>query len=100
MLCASLRGQASNDDSETLCNLLVQYFGTSVTGSNTVYRHTRSKNGRKCYLELKLNFKTECYEDTKASKTNDILQSSHNYKNRKLILGHCYNFFMKAFVQL
>ena len=57
--CDSLRGQAFNDDSETIYNLLVQYVGTSGTGINTVCFHTRPKNGCKCYLELKGHFKTE-----------------------------------------
>ena len=70
-----MRGQAFNYDSETLYNLLVQYVGTSGTVRNTVFCHNSSKNGRKCYLELKENFKTEAYEETKASNANDIIQS-------------------------
>ena len=51
--CAILRGQTFNDDAETLYNLLFQYIGTSGTGSNTVFRHNRSKNGHTFYFELK-----------------------------------------------
>ena len=72
--CASLQGQAVIDYSETLYNFLVQYVGTSRTGINVVSRHTRLKNGRKCYLELKVHFKTESYEETKASKANNTLK--------------------------
>ena len=82
----TLRGQAFNDDAETLYSLPVQYFGTSGTGSNTVSCNTSSNNGRKFYIELKVIFKTEAYEDTKYSKANDILQSAHYYENVKFTL--------------
>ena len=98
--CANLQGKSSNYDSETLYNLLVQYFGTSVTGRNTVSRHTRFNNGRKCYLKLKGHFKTEAYEETKAAKSNAILQSAYYDGNRKFTLEHYYNLVSKAFFQL
>ena len=71
--CASLRGKSFNDDAKTLYNLLVQYVGTYGTVSNTVSCHTRSKNEKKCYIELKENLKTESYEDKKAWEANAIL---------------------------
>ena len=55
---ARFQGQSFNYYSETLYKLLVQYVGTSGTGSNTVLRHTRLKNGRNLYLEINVNFKT------------------------------------------
>ena len=63
--CVNLQGKAFNDDAETLYNLLVQYVGTYGTGNNTLSCHTRSKNGRKYYPEIKGHFKTETYEETK-----------------------------------
>ena len=87
-MCANLQGQAFNDDSEILYNLLVQYVGTSVTDSNTVYRHTRSNNSHTYYLELKVNLKTEAYEETKYSKDNAIIQITHYYVNSKFALEH------------
>ena len=63
--CASLKEHAFNDNAETLCNLLVQYVGTSGTGRNTVSHYTRSKNGFNFYLELKGNLKTKSYEEKK-----------------------------------
>ena len=72
---ANLQGQAFNDNAETFKNILVQYDSTYGTGSNTLYRHTRSKNGHKCYLELKGHFKTETYEETNTSKVYYILQN-------------------------
>ena len=95
-----MRGQAFNYDSETLYNLLVQYVGTSGTVRNTVSLHTRSKNGHKCYLDIKGHFKTETYEETKSSKANAILQYAHYDGNRKFKLEHYYNLFAKAFFQL
>ena len=89
--CFNLRGQAINDYAETLYNLLVQYVGTSGTGINTVSRHTKSKNRRKCYLEIKGNIKTEAYEETKASKANNIVQSAHYDGNRKSTFDNYYN---------
>ena len=71
--CNNLQVQVWNDDKETIYILLVQYVGTSETGINTVSRHTRSKNVRKCNIELRGHFKTEANEDTKASKANTIL---------------------------
>ena len=62
--------------------------------------HTRSKNGRKGYIELKGHFKTEYYEETKEYKANTILQNAHYDGNRKFKLKHYYNFVANAFVQL
>ena len=42
--CDNLQGKDFNYDAETLYNILVQYFGTSGTGSNNVSRHTSLKN--------------------------------------------------------
>ena len=94
IFCANLRGQAFNNDADTLYNILVQYIGTSGNG------HTRSKKGRKCYLEIKGDLKTEAYEETKASKINAILKFSHYDGNRNLTLEHYYNLVMKAFYYL
>ena len=60
--CANLWGQAFNDDAETIYNIVVQYVHTYETGGNTVSCHTKSNNRQTCYIELKLNFKTEAYE--------------------------------------
>ena len=98
--CDNLQGRAFNDDSETIYNLLVQYFGTSVTVSNTMYHHTRLNNGCNCYLELNGNFKTEAYEETKDSKADDILQSAYYDGNRKFTLDNYYKLVAEAFVQL
>ena len=98
--CASLQVQAFNDDSETLYNLMFQYFSTSRTGINTLSCHTSSDNRRKCFFELKGNFKTEFYEETKASNSNDVLQSAHYDGNRKFTLEYYYNLVVKSFVQL
>ena len=70
---ANMQGQAFNDDAEILYNILVQYVGISITGSNTVSCHTRSKNGCKCYLDRKGHFNNEAYEETKDSKANAII---------------------------
>ena len=86
--CANLRGKSFNDGTETLYNILVQYFGTSGTGRNNVSCHTMSKNGHMCYFGLKGHFKTENYEGKKASKGNAIIQSAHYDGNRKFTLGH------------
>ena len=59
--CARLQGYAFKYDTETLYNIIVQYVGTSGIGSNTVSHHNRSKNGRNCYIEVKVHFKTESY---------------------------------------
>ena len=66
--CANLQGHAFIDDGETVYDILVQYVYTSGTSRNTVSFHTRSKNGSKCYPEIKGNFKTEPYDETKTSK--------------------------------
>ena len=95
IFCANLRRQAFNDDIETLYNVLVQYIGTSGTGSDIVSIHTRSNSGRKCYLEPKINFKTEAYEETKASKVNVIIQIAHYDENRNFTLEHYHNFAVK-----
>ena len=58
------------------------------------------KCGWKCYLELKGHFKTEYFEDKKASKENIILQSANYDGNRNFTLDHYYNLVKKAFVQL
>ena len=71
---------------ETVNNILVQYFGTSGTGKNLVSCYTMSRNGLNCYLELKGDFKTKAYEETKASKSNAILQSGHYDVKRKFTL--------------
>ena len=63
-------------------------------------RHTRFNNGRKFYLELKGDFKTEAYEETKAAKANAILQSAYYDGNRKFTLEHYYNLVSKAFSKL
>ena len=65
---------------------MVQYVVTYGTGRNYVSLHTRSKNGLKSYLELKGYFKTEAYEETKASKAGAILQSSYYDGNRKFTI--------------
>ena len=65
-----------------------------------MYLRTRSKNGHKCYLELKVHFKTESYYNTKAPKANAILQIARYGGNRKFTLDHYYNLIMKAFFQL
>ena len=98
--CANLQGQAFNDDTETLYNLLVQYVSTYETASSTVYRHTRSNTVHKCYLEIQGNLKTEYYEEKKASKANAILQSVHYDGNRNSTLEHYYNLVVKSFFQL
>ena len=53
--------------------------------------HTSSKNGCKCYIELREHLKTEAYEDTKASNSNAILKSAHYDGNRKFTLNNYYN---------
>ena len=80
--------------------MLVQYVGKSGTGNKTVSRHTRPKNMRKCYLELKGHLRTESYEETKTSKANYIIQSVHYDGNRKFTLQYYHNLVSKAFVQL
>ena len=62
--------------------------------------HTRSKNGRKCYLELEVNFKTEAHEEIKYSKYSAILQSAHFSINRKFTVNHYYNLVKISFFQL
>ena len=62
--------------------------------------HTRSKNGRKCYLELKGHSKTEAYEETKYSKANAIQHIAHYNGNRKFTLEKYYNLVARAFFQL
>ena len=79
---------------------MIQYFGKSGTGSNIVSCHTRSNNWRKCYLDLKVYFKTESYEDTNVSKVNAILQSAHYDGNRNFTLDHYYNLVTEEFFQL
>ena len=98
--CSNLQVQAFNDDAENLYNLLVQYFGTSVTDINNVSCHTSSNNGCMYCLELKLNFKTEAYEETKSSKANPILQSAYYYGKRNFTLENYYNLVAKEFFQL
>ena len=90
IFCDGLQGQAFNDNAETIYDLLVQYVGISGTGSNTVYRYSRSNNQRKCYLDLKV------HEEKKHSKDNAILQSAHYDGNSKFTLKH----YSKAFFQL
>ena len=53
--------------------------------------HTRSKNGCKCYLESKGDFKSESYEEKKASKDSAILQIAHYNGNRNFIFENYYN---------
>ena len=43
----------------------------------------------------KVNFKTEVYEETKAPKANNILQSAHYDGNRNFTLKHYYNLVAK-----
>ena len=62
--------------------------------------HNRLKNGRNFYLEIKGNFKTEAYEETKASNANAIIHSAHYDGIRKFTLEHYYNLVAKAFAQL
>ena len=62
--------------------------------------HTISKNGLKCYLDLKGHLKTETYDDTKSSNANSTLQSAHYDGNRKFTLENYYNLVAKEFVQL
>ena len=59
-----------------------------------------SKNVLKCYLDLKINFKTGSYEETKYSKGNSILQGAHYDGNRNFTLDNYYKLVAKAFVQL
>ena len=47
-----------------------------------------------------MNFKTEAYEEIKASKGNAILKSAYFDGNRNFTLNNCYNLVVKAFVQL
>ena len=88
IFCVCLQGKALNDDTETLYNILVQYVGTYGTGRSTLSGHTRLKNGCKYYFELKLHFKNESYNETKASESNDIIKSEHHDGNRKVTLEH------------
>ena len=83
-----LQGQAFNDDTQTLYNLVIKCVCTYETGSNTVSCHTRYNNGSKCYLVLKGNLKTEAYEETKASKSHYIIQSTHYDGNTNFTLDH------------
>ena len=62
--------------------------------------HKISNNGRKCFLELKGNFKTESYEKTKVSKSNAILKGSHYYGNIKFTLDNYCNLVVKESVPL
>ena len=48
-----------------------------------------------CYFELKGNFKTEAYEDTKVSKANAIIQNAHYDGNMKFTLKHYYKLVAK-----
>ena len=97
-ICASLQGQAFNDDAATLYNLLVQYVGKFVTSSNNVSCHTRSKNRCNFYLELKVHIKTGAYEEKKDSKTNAIIQSANYDRNKNFTIEHYYNLVAKVFV--
>ena len=65
-----------------------------------MHNHNRSKNGCKCFIELKGYFKTEAHEDTEDSKANYILQSADYDGNRKFTLEYYYNLVAKAFIQL
>ena len=62
--------------------------------------HTRSKNERKFYLEIKGHLKTEAYEEKKSSKAKAILKIAHYNGNRKFTLDHYYNSAVKEFFQL
>ena len=85
-LYASLWGQAFKYYTETLYSLLVQYLGTYGTSRNTVSHHTRINDGNKFYPKMKGRFKTEAYEEAKASKANNILKRLYYYENRKFII--------------
>ena len=98
--CAVVRGQAFEDDSETLYNLLVQHIGSTGTGSNMVAKYKKVKNGRKAYLELKSHFKTASYEETKASAAQTVLKNAHFDGARRFTLQNYYDLITKAFVDL
>ena len=99
--CISYTGQKFKEDSETLYGLLVQYVGTSGTGSNIIARYKHSKNGRKCFMELKRHFQTESYEENKAQAAEkSINNASYFGERRHFTIETYYEIFTKAFNDL
>lgn len=93
----ALTGQIFNEDSESLYNLLVQYVGTTGAGSNIITRHKNSKNGRKCYVELKNHFMTESYGETKAQMAEKSIRDlTYSGEKRFFTIEDYYDIFTKA----
>ena len=100
-MCISLTGQIFKEDSESLYNLLVQHVGTTGTGSNIITRHKNSKNGRKCYVELKNHFMTESYGETKAQNAEKSIRDlTYSGEKRFFTIETYYDIFTKAFNDL
>ena len=100
-MCAAFQGQKFKEDSGALYDLLVQHVGTTGTGSNIITRHKSSKNGRKCYVELKGHFKTASYEETKArSAEKKISDANYFGERRNFNIETYYDVFAKAFNDL
>ena len=100
-MCIALTGQIFNEDSESLYNLLVQYVGTTGTGSNIITRHKNSKNGRKCYVELKNHFMTASYGERKAQMAEKSIRDlTYSGEKRLFTIENYYDIFTKAFNDL
>ena len=97
----SFQGQKFKEDSGALYDLLVQHVGTTGTGSNIISRHKSSKNGRKCYLELKGHFRTASHEETKARSAKKAINDAHYFGERSNFnLENYYDIFTKVFNDL
>ena len=100
-MCAAFQGQKFNEDSGALYDLLVQHVGTTGTGSNIISRQKSSKNGRKCYLELKGHFKTASYEETKVRSAEKKINDANYFgERRNFSIENYYDVLAKAFNDL
>jgi hypothetical protein len=73
--CMVFTGSIFKTDREALFSLLVQYVGTTGIGSSTVNSHKNTKNGRKCFLDLRSHFKNDSYLDRLATEANKTLSN-------------------------
>ena len=99
--CIKLHGSRYKSDTEALYSLLLEYIGAVGCGSNSIIKHKRFKEGRRCYLELKSHFHNQAYKQNLATMANKSLADLKYYGDRRnFTLETYYDIISKSFNML
>ena len=94
-------GQYYKDDAEIMYTIIFQHVGTSVIVSNIIEKHKISKNGRRCYLNLKGRFLIDSHDQTKYQHAEKkISKAAYSGGNRNWKIEDYCNIMSKVFNDL